>query len=198
MSKIKSALEIALERTESVKSDKSSIEQFEIKQNGKRLANKFLEGGQAEMLEEAVRKTAKEMRASLKEGIFEVLVSRISLPVVKDDEKTIEAVGKGLQIIISDSKFISLYRELKKVLGQYLGEVAQYDEAIKRQYEPRLHQKEAELSKRMGQQVKIDPFQDPDFAAFYKQNMDALTENYQGAIDRVREEAAKAFELGNR
>jgi len=35
MGKIKSALEIALERTESVKSDKGSIEQFELKQKAK-------------------------------------------------------------------------------------------------------------------------------------------------------------------
>ena len=43
MGRIKSALEIALERTESVKTDKASIGHFEAKQQGKRLANAFLE-----------------------------------------------------------------------------------------------------------------------------------------------------------
>ena len=43
MGKIKSALELALERTESIKGDRSSIDQFEAKQRGKKLANAFLE-----------------------------------------------------------------------------------------------------------------------------------------------------------
>jgi hypothetical protein len=197
--KIKTAWEIVLERTESIKSDKASIEQFEAKQNGKKVANEFLnyaveKNGQSNtIIEEALNKTPREQVQAFKAGVFETLVLRLNLPVSKDDMKTFEAVGNGLQCVINDAQFGSMFHQSKGVISRYLDDVDQYEQAIKQQYAPRLRQKEAELSKRMGQQVKIDPFQDPEFAAFYKQNMDALKKKYQPLIDQIRLDAETAF-----
>jgi hypothetical protein len=192
MGRIKSALEIALERTESVKSDKASIDQFDAKQQGKKLANAFLAEGID--LAEEIKKTPKEQQDSLKQGIFDVLVSQISLPAAKEDEKRIEAVGKGLAIIISNSRFSTLYKQLTQAFSQYLQEASQYEQAIRQQYAPRLRQKEEELSRRMGREVRIDPFQDPEFVAFYNQHINALKGNYEAALVHVKEEAQKMFE----
>jgi hypothetical protein len=193
MGRIKSALEIALERTESVKSDRDSISQFEAKQQGKKIANEFL-GDPSRGIEEALKNTPKEQRESLKQGIFEVLASQITLPVDKDDEKRLQAVGKGLGAVISDSRFSAHYKQFTQVLSRYLDEAAQYEKAILHQYEPKLRQKEEELSRRYGRQVRIDPFQDPEFTAFYNQNMNALKGNYQGMADQIQEEARQCFE----
>jgi hypothetical protein len=192
MARIKSALEIALERTETVKSDKASIDQFDAKQRGKKLANAFLTEGSN--LAEEIKNTQAEQRESLKQGIFDVLVSQISLPLVKEDEKRIEAVGKGLQAVISSAHFTGLYKQFTQALSQYLNEVAQYNEAIRRQYAPKLRQKEEELSRRLGREVRIDPFQDPEFVNFYNQNMNALKASYQAAADQMKEEARRMFE----
>jgi hypothetical protein len=192
MGRIKSALEIALERTESVKSDKDSIGQFGARQNGKKLANQYL-GGELKSLEDAIKKAAAEERASIRQGIFDVLVAQLALPVTGDDQTRIEAAGRGLQAVIGGSRFAGLIKQFGELLGQYLTEAAQYEEAIKQQYAPKLKQKEEELSRRMGQQVRLDPFQDPEFVAFYNQNMNQLKANYQAAVDQVREEAAAAF-----
>ena len=195
MGRIKSALEIALERTETVKSDKISIEQFETKQRGKRLANAFLEDPK-KSLDEELKKTPKEQRESLKQGIFDVLIAQINLPVTKEDEKRIEVVGRGLQAVINNSRFAAVYKQLAQALSQYLGEAANYDQAIRQQYAPKLRQKEEELSRRIGREVRIDPFQDPEFIGFYNQNMHTLKRNYQAAVDQVREEARRLFEKG--
>jgi hypothetical protein len=80
------------------------------------------------------------------------------------------------------------------VLSQYLNEVTHYDQAIRQQYAPKLRQKEEELSRRVGREVRLDPFQDPEFVAFYNQNLNALKANYQTAVDQVREEASRLFE----
>jgi hypothetical protein len=80
------------------------------------------------------------------------------------------------------------------VLARYLDESAQYEEAIRRQYEPKLRQKEEELARRYGRAVQLDPLQDPEFVAFYNQNMNALKGQYQTAVDQVREEALRIFE----
>jgi hypothetical protein len=192
MGRIKSALEIALERTESVKSDKGSIGQFEAKQKGKKIANQYLTG-EIKSLDDEIKKASKEDRPGTRQGIFDMLVSQLSLPVTEEDQKRVEAAGKGLQAVIGDSRFSGLIKQFGELLSQYLTEAAQYDEAIKRQYAPKLKQKEEELSRRMGQQVRIDPFQDPEFTAFYNQNMNQLKVNYQAAVEQVRGEAAKAF-----
>ena len=192
MGKIKSALEIALERTESVKSDKGSIGQFEAKQKGKKLANEFLEGG-VKSLEEEIAKAAGDEQASLKQGVFDVLISQITLPVVKDDLKRIETAALGLNTVIGNKRFGEIIKQFGQIMNQYLDEGAKYEEAIKRQYAPKLRQKEEELSRRFGRQVKVDPFQDPEFVAFYNQNLSALRENYQAAVNQVRQEATRLF-----
>ena len=193
MGKIKSALEIALERTESVKGDKSSIGQFEAKQKGKKLANGYLEGN-VKSLEEELKKIPADDKASMSQGIFDVLVSQIALPMAKEDIKRIEAAGKGLEAIIAGKQFGEIAKQTVQLVTQYLNEAAQYEGAMKQQYAPKLRKKEEEISRRMGRQVKLDPFQDPEFAAFYNQNMNTLKENYQAAIDQIREEAIRLFE----
>jgi hypothetical protein len=192
MGKIKSALEIALERTESVKSDKGSIGQFEAKQQGKKIANEFLEDP-SRSLEEAIKKTPKEQRDSLKQGIFEVLLSRITLPLSRDEEKQVQTVGKGLEAVIGNGRFSGRYRQFVQIITRYLDEAEHYDEAIRRQYAPKLRAKEEELSRRYGRQVQLDPFQDPEFVNFYNQNMNALRANYQAAAEQLQEEARQCF-----
>ncbi|MDR3170016.1 MAG: hypothetical protein LBU17_00140 [Treponema sp.] len=192
MGRIKSALEIALERTESVPSDKAGIGQFEAKQRGKRLANEFLEDPQRS-LEEAIKKAPKDERSAIKQGIFDVLISQLNLPVSKDDEKRIEIVGKGLQTVIGNPQFATRFKQFVQIINRYLDESARYVEAIKHQYAPKLRQKEEEVARRLGRQIQLDPFQDPEFVTFYNQSMNALKENYQPAVEQVRQQAIQLF-----
>jgi len=193
MGRIKSALEIALERTEAVKTDKASIGHFEAKQQGKRLANAFL-ADPSKSLEDELKQYPKDQLESLKQGIFEVLAPQITLPAAPDDLPRVEAVGKGLHLLMKNAPFAAMYKQLIQVLSQYLGEAAHFEQAIRQQYAPKLRQKEEELSRRMGREVRIDPFQDPEFAAFFNQNLNALKANYQAAVDQVRGEAQRIWD----
>jgi predicted component of type VI protein secretion system len=188
MGRIKSALEIALEKTESIKSDKASISQFDTKQKGKKIANEYL-GDPKKSLEDEIKKCPKAEKESLKQGIFDVLSSQLALPGNEEDMTRIESAARGMQTVLNENRFSSMVKQFLQILRQYLNEAAQYEEAIKRQYAPKLRQKEEELSRRLGRQVSLDPFQDPEFVAFFNQNMNALKENYQGAVDQLRESA---------
>jgi hypothetical protein len=192
MGKIKSALEIALERSESVKSDKQSVGLFETKQRGKKIANEFLEGAIAS-LEDEIKKEESEAREHLKQGIFDVLLSRVTLPAAKEDVKRLEIACQGLGVVIGNKRFGQAAGQFSEIMEQYLSEAEQYEEAIKRQYAPKLRQKEEELTRRFGRQIKIDPFQDPEFVAFFNQHMSALKGNYQAAVDQLREQAMLLF-----
>jgi hypothetical protein len=195
MGRIKSALEIALERTESVKTDKASIGLFEAKQTGKRLANAFLADSSTN-LEDELKKYPQDQQESLKQGIFDVLAPQITLPSSAEDMPRIEAVGKGLCTLISAGRFAAMYKQFMQVLSHYLEEVTHYDQMIRQQYAPKLRQKEEELSRRMGREVRLDPFQDPEFVNFYNQNLNALKANYQAAADQIRAEAVSIWEEG--
>jgi hypothetical protein len=196
MGVIKTALEIALEKTETVKSDKAGIELFETRQRGKKLAGSFLL--QEVNLEQEIKNTPDNKKESLKQGIFDVLISKIALPAAKDDGKLTEAVGKGLQAVIKSKQFSNMYQQLTQVLSQYLQEASRYDQAIRQQYAPKLRQKEEELSRRFGREVRIDPMQDAEFVNLYNQHMNALKGNYQGIIDEAKEQIRLLFEGAQR
>jgi hypothetical protein len=198
MARIKSALELALERTESVKSDKESIELFELKREGKKLAGAFLENPDEKKLEETIKKYSKDKQGALKQGMFDVLVSQIRLPATQDDIAKQDAVGKAIQFLVNDRRFGQLFGQLVQAFQRYLAEVEQFDQAIRRQYAPKLRQKEEELARRLGRAVQLDPFQDPEFVSFYNQNMNALKGRYEEAIEQVRDQAAKLFEAAQK
>lgn len=194
MGRIKSALELALERTEQVQGSKDSLEQYEAKRQGSKVANEFLEDAASPAaLEAALKKAPDAVRVSLRQGIFDVFVARISLPADEGGLKRLETLGKGLQSIIRDPRFPSLWKQFQAAAARYADESVQYEDAIKRQYAPQLRQKEAELSRRLGQEVRIDPFQDPEFLAFYKKNMDALKSKYEALIQDVREQVVNFY-----
>jgi len=196
MGVIKTALEIALEKTENVKSDKSGIDQFKAKQQGKKLANAFLSGEEelsVKSLVEEIKNTPAEQKESLKQGIFDILLSQIALPSGQEDEKRIGKIGEGLQTVINNKQFNALFGQLAQVFSQYLQEASHYEQAIRQQYSQRLRQKEEELSRRLGREVRIDPMQDPEFIAFYNQHMNALKSNYEPVIEQAREEVRKMF-----
>jgi len=191
MGVIKTALEIALEKTETLKSDRNGIDQFEAKQRGKKTANAFLAG--KVNLDEEIKNTVEEQRESLKQGIFDVFISQIALPSNKDDGKRMETVGKGLGIIINDKRFSNLFKQLTDFFANYLQEMSGYEKMIHQQYAPKLRQKEEELSRRLGREIHIDPFQDPEFVSLYNQHMNALKNNYEEVIKKAREEITGMF-----
>jgi len=191
MGVIKTALEIALERTDAVKSDKLGVDQYEVKKRGKKLANAFLDGD-ADIVSE-IKKTPAADRETLKQGIFDVLIAQIALPSAGNDEKRVEKLGKGLSAVINSNEFNEMYKQLTALFAQYLQETAQCEKMLRQQYAPKLRQKEEELARRIGREVRIDPLQDPEFVTFYNQNMNALKTNYETVVERAREEARRMF-----
>jgi len=199
MGVIKTALEIALEKTEKVNGDKSSIDQYEARRQGKKLANAFL-AGELDIIDE-LKKTPVSERESLKQGVFDVLITQISLPAGsvassegKEDQSRLEKLGRGLAAIIESKEFSEMYQQLIMVFSQYQEEAAHYEQMIRQQYAPKLRKKEEELSRRLGREIRIDPFQDPEFVNLYNQHMNALRGNYEPVVEQVKEETRRMFE----
>jgi hypothetical protein len=83
-----------------------------------------------------------------------------------------------------------MVQQIASFLKKYQEEVKRVEQAIRNQWAPRFKEKERQMAARMGQDVRLDPMADPEFAAFYKQNVEALRKNYADALERAKVELA--------
>ena len=80
MAMIKSALEIALERSKDIKMDEAALEANALRIEGKKAAGRYLDDPESGSLAEKLAQYSKEKRNPVREGMFEVLASQIQLP----------------------------------------------------------------------------------------------------------------------
>jgi hypothetical protein len=64
------------------------------------------------------------------------------------------------------------------------------EQAIRNQWAPKLKEKERQLAAQLGQNVRIDPMSDPEFAEFYRKNIDAMRKNYANALEEAKNQLA--------
>jgi phage-related tail protein len=194
MSFIKSALEIAMEKTEGIKGDKTALAAAAGKEEGKKLASAFF----ADPTMDAAKKF-KEFPADrlpwIKEGFFGVVLANLTMPRDEADIARLEPIGAALEAVIRDK---SQVKEIKKQLGQFFKKCIEdrkhLADALVKQLAPMIRQKEAQLAKQMGRPIKIDPKADPDFAKAYNQNMGNLESRYSEVLAQVKAELSEMFE----
>jgi len=205
MAMIKSALELALERTKDIKVDEAAIEANELKTEGKKAAGRYLEDPSAGSLSERLSKFPKEKRQSVREGMYEILAAQLQLPSSEASLEKLEDLSAGFSAIaaasgsgllggvgsaVADKRVQALFQQLGGFFKQFLEDMRNVEQAIRKQWGPKIREKERQMSARMGQDVRIDPMSDPEFAAFYKQNVSAARAQYQQALDKAKADLA--------
>lgn len=192
MSEIKSALELALERTADVKSDKTAIDAHETRQLGMKLAGRLMENASVDVQSE-LKKLERERREWALEGFRSVLISHLSLPAQESDLERLRTVASGLATVAKDKNAVgAIMDQVEQLLQQYLDNKNQMVESLRQQFEPRLRQKEQDLARQTGQQIKLDPASDPEFAKALNENMRRLQAQYNQVIDQARDQV-KAY-----
>jgi hypothetical protein len=205
MAMIRSALEIALERSKDIKIDEASIEANELRAEGKKTAGRFLDDPVSAGLAEALGRFPKEKRPAARAGAFDVLASQLQLPTNETSLEKLETLSAGFSAIaatagsgllggvgsaVADKRVQALFQQLAGFFKQYLSDMANVEQAIRKQWAPKIREKERQMAARMGRDVRIDPMSDPEFSAFYKQNVSAAREQYQSALDKAKEDLA--------
>jgi hypothetical protein len=205
MAMIRSALEIALERSKDIKVDEAALEANELRAEGKKAAGRFLDDPVEANLAETLGKIPKEKRASVRAGAFDVLASQLQLPSNEASLDKIETLSAGFSAIaassgtgllggvgsaVADKRVQALFQQLSGFFKQYLEDMKNVEQAIRKQWAPKIREKERQMAARMGQNVRIDPMSDPEFAAFYKQNVSAMRDQYQAALDKAKADLA--------
>jgi len=204
MALIKSALELALEKTKDMKADPAAIEAAELRQEGKKAAGLFLDDPSAMDLGKKLSSTPKEKRIHLKTGMAEVLQAQIQLPTNEGALAKLERVALGYTALtegagilggplggaMADKKVQAIFQQLAAFFRQYIDDMKNVEQAIRKQWAPKLREKERQMAARLGQDVRLDPMMDPEFSAFYKQNVGAVRQQYEAALDKAKAELA--------
>lgn len=197
MGEIKSAYEIAMERMENVKGDKTLVEAHQYKESGQKIASKFLNDPEEKDhdLTKQLKQYSGRQKAWIKEGIFETLINNVVLPLDQFDDKQLKIVEKGMTAILPDRRFVSsIFNQIRQFFQQYIENKKQIRESLESQFSAKLRQKEQELSQRLGTEVKLDPEQDPEFATYLKQHLGQLSSQYQEALDQGKDQLRQMFD----
>lgn len=188
MDEIKSAYEIAMQRTKDIKANKAALHIHECINSGKRLVSLYLEQSDINLPEQFEKYSKKDL-VHVKKGFFQTLISNIVLPAAKRVVDVNELVRKAMLTVLADSRQVKyIFNELEKMLENYLEQKKELEEHIKAQFQPRLEEKEQQLSQQMGAQVKINPETDPEYMAHLKKNMALLDEKYNSFLLQVKQE----------
>ncbi|MFZ4617840.1 MAG: DUF6657 family protein [Rectinemataceae bacterium] len=197
MGQIKSALELALERTKDMRVDEATLEANALRQEGKKAIGRFFEDPKTIDLVKTIEACAKEKRDHLRGGMHEVVSAQIQLPTNEAALAKIPAIAAAYAALAvtapakgADKRVAGMVQQLEGFLRKYLEDMKNIDQVIRKQWAPKLREKERAMAARLGQEVRLDPMMDQEFAAFYKQNVGAAREQYQTALDAARSELA--------
>jgi len=188
MAEIKSALEIALAKTEGMETDRSKIAAKQLKIDGRKSALAYLDNSLTDKeLVASLKKHKGEEKSAFRLGAAESLISCVKLPADEDYKDVFTRAAAGLAAISDQPSDVKqMLSQLEQFFDQYIQNRAQMEKQLEAQFEPLLKQKEEALYAQTGNRIKMDPLDDPDFQKAYSQNMGNLTKNYSDALDQAK------------
>ena len=190
MGLIKSALELAMEKTEGLEVDKEELRRKELFNQGRVAAAKGLEDG-ADTFEAALAAQKKVLDAAaygnFASGAAENLLSRILLAADPNAATTLNKVADLLDRL-TGGKAGEHLKQISGLLQQYGTEVGQLRAAIGQQLGPQLRQR--------AQQSGVNPStyvmeKDPAYLKVLAENLEPLRAEYQQALDGLKAEISK-------
>ncbi len=194
MSEIKSALEIAMERTQDVEANKEALEANTFQTEGKKAVSRFLSEENVDLKKLLDGLDKKHLR-HIKEGALQALLANLKLPADEMSLLQSKKAGQGFYALSSDSKHLGkLLNQMEQFLGDFLQERKRVVEAVEQRFQPILQQKEQAMSQQVGARVKIDPAMDPDFQKMLRENMTILEDRYNQVLARVKQELRRLSE----
>ncbi len=190
MARIKSALELAMERIEDIESDPEQIRKDRLTQQGKRLAGSFLFSHD---------KTIEETQADLKavpdadvdlvrQAMTDTALANLSLP---QDENYVDGLGKikALLTLLSSGgeDLMGLFVQTDNLYNQYLTMKEQTYDQLVEQFKPRLEQKRKMIQQQTGQNIEIQPEMDKDFMQMANQTFKRMDDQFTQVLGQLKD-----------
>lgn len=194
MSRIKSAWEIALEKTEGMEIDQEKIRHNSTIDKIRRIAGTYITDN--EESKESLKNKLKEFSPSLlKEALSQTVLNSLVLP--QDDtglDEKREKIAAIITIAFPDGEITGLYNEIAAHLMQYPKHKEELVKKLKDQIEPMLREKEAQMREKYGQSVHLTIENDKEAMEMVKSYIDRLNQQYQEVLDEGKAEIKKKLE----
>lgn len=192
MGKIKSAWEIALEKTQSIKVDENRIRENQRIDEVKRIAGAFLSDEETDDagLSRLDGYSDKEVKAGLKV----LLLSSLSLSAGTVDEQRLSRLTRLATYVFKDEQSHGLYLKLLDVIKQYPDHRKQLIEQLEESLEPSLRQKEEMMRQKLGRDVHLTIEDDKEAMEIVNKNLDKLDNEYNKIIDGSKKQLESYFD----
>ena len=187
MGKIKSAWEIALEKTEGITIDKEKMKYQSDVEKARKAAGSYMLADKAD--DEAFINNIKDIDPkAMKEGLLMTADANISLPESEEGNEERFRRIKTIIAIASDnnSNALALTDELIGFLNQYPLHRKDLVEKMKAQYKPILDEKSEKLSKQYGQDIHLTYENDKEFMEAASKNIERLENQYQQTVRNAK------------
>lgn len=195
MSKIRSAWEIALEKTENIEVDRDKLRKEENMRKARSLAGSFLNGDEQMTVSDLEKQYAAiEDRNAAKEGIKLSLMQNITLSTEEDVTNRYEKLLSLASLVSKGNEDVmALMNQIISFLRQYPQHRKQLVEQLKQHFAPMLEQKAAQLKEKYGQDVPLSAENDPEFLKIAQQNLDQLAKQYEDTLKDAKEKLEAAL-----
>lgn len=200
MALLKSAWEIALERTEGIEADPEKIKRDAAINEGRRLAGTYLseienDGAQ---LEKTYTDADPAERELLKRGLAATVVLNVALPQSDDYELRIAKMRHIAEVIDGKgSESVQLIAQISQFMGKYLQARDSLLERAKQQYEPMYADKKERMMQKYGKTTNLPLDQDPEFLQLLQKSYNQLSGQYQQVLDQAKSQLKAAWNLSD-
>jgi len=191
MGKIKSALELAMEKTADLTIDREKLKQNELKKAGQILASSILNKSEKDG-EAKLKSYSSEDLIFIKQGFGDAVIANIRLPLYINSDNNLTLLEETFAMIADKEEIYSLlFSQLGQLFEKFKEDIQNLSDGLKQQYMPVLMQKQQQLMQKTGQNVQLEPEQDPEFMEILSKNRKALEEQYNTVITQAKDELKK-------
>lgn len=198
MAIIKSAWELALEKTASLEADPVKIQRDLKIKEGRQLAANFLMD--IDVSQEDTQKKydayPEDEKRTIREGMALTLLANLALPRTPLFKEAFpQLLALGSIIAEGNEEIAGLLAQVENFFTQYLTNQDDLIERMKQQFGPHLEQKQAQLRQQYGPNFVLRPEQDPEFMKLLDKNLAQLDEQYNGILDQAKDQLKELMKI---
>lgn len=186
--RIKTALEIALEKAKNINFSDEELKESEYFETGKKLAGKFVAEKNLN-LQEALKAYSKKEIDQIRKGLEFILMANVSFPKNESDIKDMRRVMEGVVSLKKNKQAAAqLCAGLEEHFKNYLEQKKQIYNQLKNNYLAQMKQAQEDMEKKTGTKVRIDVEKIPEFQKEWNQILLQIEQEYSGVLDGAKEE----------
>ncbi len=189
MGKIRSAWEIALEKTENMEIDQDKIRHSQDVDKIRRIAGQYITAEEAEADEVSVADALSAFDpATVREALESTVLNSLSLP--QDEEAFLtktKRISTVIKIAFPSEDLLSFYSQVTEQLSQYPAHREDLIKRLKEQLEPMLRQKEEAMRQKYGESLHLTVENDKECMETVKNYLERLNRQYDDTLVNSKE-----------